>query len=201
MVARVVAATAAEMSRPVAQIAEPLRRSRNEFALGHLIADAQRAAGKADVAVMNNGGIRADLPAGQATYGTFFEVQPFGNTLYRLSVRGRDLRAYFERLVGRDGLGAHVSGVRIVYAPAKPVGSRITSATMTDGRALRDDATYTLVFSNFLLTGGDGLGLGDAALKTEALNITDIDALITYVRAQRQPLRLLFEPRFVAALP
>jgi len=201
LVTRMVAAVAAEVGRPLAQIAEPLRRSGREFALGHLIADAQRAAGKADVAVMNNGGIRADLAAGQATYGSFFEVHPFGNTLYRLTVAGRDLRAYLERLVSRDEPNAHVSGVRIVYAPAKAVGSRLVSVTMADGRPLRDDATYTLVFSNFLLTGGDGLGLGDAALKTEALNITDIDALIAYVHAQRQPLRVPFEPRFVAALP
>jgi len=201
LVTRVVAATAAEFSRPVAQIAEPLRRSRGEFALGHLIADAQRAAGKADVAVMNNGGIRADLQAGQGTYGSFYEVQPFGNTLYRLTVRGRDLRAFLERLVSRDEPNAHVSGVRIVYAPAKPAGSRLAAVTMADGRPLRDDATYTLVFSNFLLTGGDGLGLGTNALKTEPLGISDIDALIAHVRAQRQPLRIPFEPRIVAALP
>jgi len=201
LVKRVVAAVAAEMSRPIAEIAEPLRRSGRQYALGNLIADAQRVAGRADVAVMNNGGIRADLRAGQATYGSLFEIQPFGNTLYRLTVRGRDLRAYLERLVGRDAINAHVSGVNVVYAPAKPVGSRLVSVTMSDGRPLRDDATYTLVLTNFLLGGGDGLGVSGEALKTDALNITDIDALVSYVRAQRQPLRMPFEPRLVAALP
>ena len=201
VVKRVVAAVAAEMSRPIAQIAEPLRRSGRQYALGNLIADAQRAAGKADVAVMNNGGIRADLQAGQATYGSLFEIQPFGNTLYRLTVRGRDLRAYLERLVGRDVLNAHVSGVNIVYAPAKPVGSRIVSATMANGRPLDDDATYTLVLSNFLVGGGDGLGLSVDALKTEPLNIPDIDALVGYLRTEPQPLRMPFEPRLTAALP
>ena len=201
-VKRVVAAVAAEMSRPVAQIAEPLRRSGRQYALGNLIADAQRKAGKADVAVMNNGGIRADLQAGQATYGSLFEVQPFGNTLYRLTVRGKDLRAYLERVVGRDAINAHVSGVNIVYLPAKPPGSRISTVTMADdGRPLRDDATYTLVLSNFLAGGGDGLGLAAEAIKTEPLGIPDIDALVDYVRAQRQPLRVPFEARLTAALP
>jgi 2',3'-cyclic-nucleotide 2'-phosphodiesterase (5'-nucleotidase family) len=201
LVKRVVAAVAAEMSRPIAPIAEPLRRSGRQYALGNLIADAQRAAGKADVAVMNNGGIRADLQAGQATYGSFFEIQPFGNTLYRLTVHGRDLRAYLEQIVGRDQPNAHVSGVRLVYAPTKAVGSRIVTVTMADGRPLRDDGVYTLVLTNFLLGGGDGLGLSVAAIKTEPLNIVDIDALVTYVRAQRQPLRVPFEPRLTAALP
>jgi hypothetical protein len=108
---------------------------------------------------------------------------------------------YLERLVGRDALNAHVSGVTIVYAPAKPVGSRIASVTMANGRPLRDDAVYTLVFTNFLLGGGDGLGLSGSAIKTEPLDMTDIDALVTYVRAQRQPLRVPFEARLTAALP
>src|SRR4029078_11391415 len=117
---------------------------------------------------------------------SLFEVQPFGNTLYRLTVRGRDLRAYLERLVSRDELNAHVSGVNIVYLPAKPAGSRISTVTMADGQPLRDDATYTLVMSNFLVGGGDGLGLAADALKTEALGIPDIDALVNYVRAPAQ---------------
>jgi 2',3'-cyclic-nucleotide 2'-phosphodiesterase (5'-nucleotidase family) len=169
--------------------------------LGDLVADAQRAAGNADVAVMNNGGIRADLQAGQATYGSIFEIQPFGNTLYRLTVRGRDLRAYLERLVGRDQLNAHVSGVKVVYVPTKPPGSRISTVRMADGRALRDDATYTLVLSNFLMGGGDGLGLTADAVKTEPLSVPDIDALVNYLRAQRQPLRVPFEARLAAAPP
>jgi 2',3'-cyclic-nucleotide 2'-phosphodiesterase (5'-nucleotidase family) len=201
LVRRVVGAVAAEMGRPIAQIAEPLRRSGREYALGNLIADAQRAAGKADFSVMNNGGIRADLQAGQATYGSLFEIQPFGNTLYRLTVRGRDLRKYIEQMVSRDQTNVHVSGVSIVYAPAKPAGSRVVSVTMATGQPLRDDATYTVVLTNFLLGGGDGLGVSEAALKTEPLGITDIDALVSYVRAQPQPLRVPFQARLTAALP
>ena len=94
-----------------------------------------------------------------------------------------------------------MSGVTIVYVPAKPSGSRISTVTMADGRPLRDDATYTLVLSNFLVGGGDGLGLASGALKTEPLGIPDIDALVNYVRAQSQPLRMPFEARLTAALP
>ena len=46
---------------------------------------------------MNNGGIRANLRAGPATYGTLFEIQPFANILYRVTVTGKTLRDYLPR--------------------------------------------------------------------------------------------------------
>jgi hypothetical protein len=55
--------------------------------------------------------------------------------------------------------------------------------------------------SNFLVGGGDGLGLSGDALKTESLEIPDIDALVSYVRARPRPLRVPFEPRLTAAVP
>ena len=72
---------------------------------------------------------------------------------------------------------------------------------MGDGKPLRDDATYTMVLSNFLVGGGDGLGLAATAIDTKPLGIVDVDALVSFIRAQRQPLRYPFEPRLVAALP
>jgi 2',3'-cyclic-nucleotide 2'-phosphodiesterase (5'-nucleotidase family) len=182
IVAQATAAVSRRVSRPVGTVAAPLRREGSQYALGNLIADAQRAAGAADVAVMNNGGIRADLPAGPATYGTLFEVQPFGNVLYRLTVRGGELRAYLERLVGgRNGPRAHVSGVVATYDSTAPAGSRLRSVTLADGRTISDTAAYRVTLTDFLLTGGDGLGLGQSAISTEPLNIVDIDALIAYV--------------------
>src|SRR2546429_3472014 len=55
--------------RVVGRLKFPLKREGDEYGLGRLIADAQRAAGRADVAIMNNGGIRADLPEGVITWG------------------------------------------------------------------------------------------------------------------------------------
>lgn len=180
---RAVAAVAPRVSARVAEVAEHLQRSGEQFTLGHLIADAQRWATKADVAVTNNGGIRADLPAGVATYGRLFEVQPFGNSLHRFTLRGRDLRTYFEKLVGgRTPPRVHVSGVTLAYDPAAPPGHRIVSATLANGRALEDSTQYTLVMNSFMATGGDGLALGTDALRSEPLPIIDLDALIQYMK-------------------
>jgi 2',3'-cyclic-nucleotide 2'-phosphodiesterase (5'-nucleotidase family) len=183
MVSSATANVASRVTQRIGQLDAPMFRRGDEYALGHLIADAQRAAGRADVAVMNNGGIRADLQAGPLTYGTLFEVAPFGNVLYRVTVRGDALRAYFEKFYdGQRAPRVHVSGVRLTWDGARPAGQRLVEARLADGGMLDDGKDYTLVLSDFMLTGGDGLGLGKAARVVEPLNIQDLDALIAWVR-------------------
>ena len=192
-----VARVAALVNRPVATIAVDLNRAGSEYPLGNLIADGMRAEGKGDVAVTNNGGIRAGLRAGTATYGSLFEIQPFGNVLYRLTVTGASLRGYFERLVSRRP-NVHISGATIMYDSTRMSGNRITSVRMADGRPLRDDRRYTLVLNDFLVTGGDGLGLAGTALRTDVLPSVDLDALVNYLRTRPQPVRGPSDVRFIA---
>jgi 2',3'-cyclic-nucleotide 2'-phosphodiesterase (5'-nucleotidase family) len=171
------------VARPVAMVAEDMPRRGEQYALGNLIADAQRAAARADIAVMNNGGIRADLRAGPASYGALFEIQPFANLLVRLTVRGKDLRAYLESLVAHGAPRVHVSGVIARFDLARPPGARITSA-MVGGAPLDDARRYSVAFTDFMATGGDGLVLAGAALNQEPLGIVDLDALVAFARSQ-----------------
>jgi 2',3'-cyclic-nucleotide 2'-phosphodiesterase (5'-nucleotidase family) len=184
------------VARPIATVAEDMLKKGEQYPLGNLIADAQRAAGSADMGVMNNGGIRADLRAGPATYGALFEIQPFANVLVRLTVRGKDLRAYLEANVARAAPRVHLSGVIAQYDLARPAGSRIVSATVA-GAPLDDARQYTLVFTDYMSTSGEGATLSGVALKSESLGIVDLDALITY--AQSRPGRVIrpdSAPRF-----
>ena len=173
-----------------------MNRDGNQYPLGTLIAEAQRVAGNGDVGVMNNGGIRASMRAGVATYGSLFEIQPFENVLYRVTVRGKALRDYFEKLVARR-LNAHISGAVIAYDSTRAPGARLASVRFSDGRELHDDAEYSVVFTDFLATGGDGLGLATTAIRTEVLAMNDLDALVAYLRAQPQPVRPPPDAHFV----
>jgi 2',3'-cyclic-nucleotide 2'-phosphodiesterase (5'-nucleotidase family) len=197
MVREASASIAPIVNRPVATIAEDMIRQGREYPLGDLIADAMRVEGKGDFGIMNNGGIRANLRAGQATYGSLFEVQPFGNLLYRVTARGADFRAYFEQLVARGAPNVHISGIVITYDPAREAGHRITSLLPTDGRAFSDTATYSIVMNDFMATGGDGLGFAHAAISSQPLDIVDLDALIAYLSAQPQPVHAPRGLRFV----
>src|SRR2546423_12616702 len=101
IVQRAVARVASLVNRQVANIPATLARQGSQYPLGNLIADAQRWAAKGDVAIMNNGGIRTDLRAGEATYGSLFEIQPFGNVLYALTMSGAQLRGLLEAMLGK----------------------------------------------------------------------------------------------------
>jgi 2',3'-cyclic-nucleotide 2'-phosphodiesterase (5'-nucleotidase family) len=182
------------VNRRVTAIAATLDREGTQYPLGNLIADAQRWAGKGDIAIMNNGGIRANLRAGTATYGSLFEVQPFGNVLYSLKMTGSQLKEYLERLVDRDELRAHVSGVTIGYNPELPRGKRIVSLTLPAGRTLAEGAIYNVIVNDFLATGGDNLGPPPGARMTP-LNVADLDALVAYLQKLPAPVRAPAESR------
>jgi len=165
-----------------------LTRTGPQYPLGNLIADAHRWAGKGDVGITNNGGIRTELRAGEATYGSLFEVQPFGNLLYSLTMTGTQLRGLLEQMLSKDRVNDHVSGLSIKYDPAKPPGSRIVSVTMADGTPLLDARTYTVIMNDFLATGGEGYNAGGRATSFRSLDIVDLDALINYLATLPTPI-------------
>lgn len=188
IVTRWIARIAGEFSQPVASLAERLSRSGAQTALGNLIADAQRAAAGTDVAVMNSGGIRADLDAGQVTYGELFEVQPFDNTLVRVTMLGSDFRTYLRQIVARGWPNAHISGASIVYSRDSAGAGWIDTVTVA-GRPVDDAASYTVSVNDFMAAGGDGLGPPSTAV-VQPLPILDRNALRDYLSRLPQPVEV-----------
>jgi 2',3'-cyclic-nucleotide 2'-phosphodiesterase (5'-nucleotidase family) len=194
IVRRAVAQVAPLVDQHVATIPTTLPRQGSQYALGNLIADSQRWAAKGDVAIMNNGGIRTELRAGEATYGSLFEIQPFGNALYSLTMTGAQLRGLVEAMVARS-VNDHVSGMTIRYDPAKPTGSRVVSVTMGDGTPLSDARMYNVIVNDFIATGGEGYNASGRATASKPLNIVDLDALIDYLRSLPSPITAPAEVR------
>ena len=136
-----------------------------EAAIGNLIADAMREATKADIALMNGGGIRADRTYDAGTVLTRRDIQselPFGNKTILIEVSGADLRAALENGVSavEDGGGRfpHVSGLTFSYDASKPVGERVTDIRVGDA-PLEDAATFKLATNDFMGDGGDGYAM------------------------------------------
>ncbi len=200
IVSDAVARVATLVNRPVATIATALVRSGNQYPLGNLIADAMRVVGKGDVGIMNNGGIRANLRGGVATYGSLFEIQPFANILYRVTVTGTALRDYLAKLVAKSP-NVHVSGVTITYDSTRVGAARMVSARLADGRDITSNGRYTIILNDFLATGGDGLGVTTGAIRTEILPIVDLDALVEYLQSRPQPVQAPTDIRIIAVPP
>ncbi|HEX6589502.1 MAG TPA: 5'-nucleotidase C-terminal domain-containing protein [Longimicrobiales bacterium] len=191
-VARVVAAYEAEIGprveRVVTTLAAPLEREGGEYALGRIIADAQRWATHAQIGMMNNGGIRTALDAGPVTWGELYQLQPFANRLVRMEVRGADVRWYLSQQLGEDGEGLHVSGIEVYLDPDNATGSRIASIELENGTPLHDDETYTVTMNDFMAYRGGPESIAERALDVEETPIVDLDALVDYLSQRPQPL-------------
>jgi 5'-nucleotidase len=150
---------------------------------------------------MNNGGIRAELRAGEITWGSLFEIQPFDNRLVAMRVSGAQLRRYVEGLVDGSSVSFHVSGATIEYAPTAPAGARVRRIVMSDGRPLNDRRMYRVVMSDFMAGGGDGAALSGSST-IEELNVPVLDAFIAHVQRMSGGTLVMTEalqaPRFKA---
>ena len=173
-------------SRVVATLAAPLVRTGDQYPLGSLIADAYRVAAGTDVALVNNGGIRADLPAGPVTWGEAFDVEPFQNFVVRLKVSGAVLRQTLDHAVGAADARAHLSGVVARVDPSAPAGQRVIGLTLADGRPVLDTAQYTFAVPDFVAAGGSGFSML-RGVPSENTGIVDLDAFVGYLGKLPQP--------------
>jgi len=184
--------------RVVGRIGAALPRNTNpagESALGQVIADAQLAAtrapedGGAQVAFMNPGGIRADLPLpvdGLVRYEDLFSVQPFYNNLVTLTLSGTQLLQLLEaQWLGQTGSGRilHVSrGFTYTWDASKPLGQRVVpGSVILNGQAVQPTGSVRVTVNSFVAGGGDNFAIFKEA-RNPRTGAMDVDALEAYVR-------------------
>ena len=161
-----------------------------EVPMGDLIADAQAWKGGTQIAFMNPGGIRADIAYASyphdITWTDFFLVQPFDNKLVTMTLTGSQIYALLEQQFKPPQSSMKLlqeSGIKYSFNLALPVGSRITSLTLTDGTPILPDATpYTVTCNEFIATGGDGFSVFLGGTNVTRIGVSDLDALIEYVQ-------------------
>ena len=179
---------------PLTTLKLPLPKREGDFPLGHLLADAQRLAARADVGVMNNGGIRAELAAGPVTYGQVYDVQPFDNQIVKVAVSGSSLLKTLEHVVRGDRPAANVSGVEVWYDPSRPAGRRLKRARLMDGRSIQRGKTYTLGVTDFLALGGSKFAMLKG-LPFNGTGVSDAEALANYLQRLPKPVEVPDVPR------
>jgi len=176
-----------------------------ETNLGNLIADAMlektRAAG-AQLALMNGGSIRTSIDAGPITLGEVLEVQPFGNTIVLITLTGAQVKEALENGVSQleqvAGRFPQVAGMRYTFNKGAPVGSRILSVQVADGKGgytnIDPNGSYRVVTNTFLIVGGDGYSVLTQGTGKYDTGFIDADVTTEYIRA-RSPISAAVEGR------
>jgi 2',3'-cyclic-nucleotide 2'-phosphodiesterase (5'-nucleotidase family) len=171
-----------------------------ETNLGDLCADAYRELLGADVAVVNGGGVRANIAAGEITYNDIIAVHPFGNSACVVEASGQEILDLLE--MGARNTPAESGGFMQVSGMSYEIHTYIQSSVVLDdksnfvrvdgeyrvknvlvgGEPLDLSKTYTLASHNYLIkNGGDGFTefMDNTLLQDEVM--IDNQVLITYI--------------------
>ncbi len=183
LVQRYDALVAPMMNRVVGTAPQAVRR--DTPAMGNFVSDVMRDATRADVAITNSGGLRADIEAGDVTVGDIFEVLPFDNTIVSVRMTGDEVRQAIEQNPSR----ALFSGVRARYDTSRPVGERVIGLERFDGRAVAPTESLTVVTNDFMAQGGDGFTAFAGKWKPTGVLIRDAAvAAVEALTAAQRPL-------------
>ena len=121
--------------------------------LSRLILASQMERTKADFAVMSGGGVRDSIESGTITYKDVLKVQPFGNTLTYVEMKGSDVEKYLAVVANKQvdsGAYAQFANVSLVA-----YGTGVSEIKI-NGEPLQADKMYRMATLSFNATGGDG---------------------------------------------
>jgi 2',3'-cyclic-nucleotide 2'-phosphodiesterase (5'-nucleotidase family) len=153
------------------------------------------------VGMINGGGLRQVLPAGQLTFGALFEAMPFDNRVASAELSSTELADLLLRHHKKRGSYMSIGGIRVRVTEKKYVrkdengaqgaSQQLAKVELLDvaGKLLPRDTKFVVVASDFLLEGGDGFwGAGtkpNVSVHEELLR----DALAAELKTMTSPIR------------
>ncbi|MEU6995874.1 bifunctional metallophosphatase/5'-nucleotidase [Streptomyces sp. NPDC046465] len=173
--------------------------TKKETPLGSLLTDAQTEATRghrADLALLNPGGMRADLVHkgdGKVTYADAYRTQPFATTLTTMTLTGEQLIAVLkEQFTGANADDPRFlqlsSALRYSVDMSRTGGARLLTDTVeVKGERVRAAAKYRVTVNEFLASGGNGFGTFTKGTARDTGELTDLDALVQYLENHSKP--------------
>jgi len=172
-----------------------------ECNMGNLIADAFKAVLNTDIALINGGGIRKDIPKGIFTYKDILEVMPFGNMCAVKEVKGQQLLDALEmsvhKLLEESGGFFQVAGISYTIDSTIPsavvksekgnfikvAGAYRVQDVKIAGKPLALDKTYTVAGNTYILRdGGNGMVMFNLGKLVSEDNLSETDVVIEYIQ-------------------
>ena len=189
-------------NREVGYISEDLTKGDSEAResiMGDVIADTQLAAtsdpdtGGAQIALMNPGGVRADIlyasqgpdADGVVTYGEAFTVQPFNNYLVTVDLTGEQIITLLQQQFSGPNeedpqvLQPSAGFTYTVDESLSGADKVLVDTVQLNGEPLDPAASYRVTVNSFLVDGGDGFAVLPEG-QNRLFGPLDIDAFTTW---------------------
>lgn len=173
----------------------------HETNLGNFVADAARAVYGTDIGIVNGGGLRATLPAGELLYGDILRALPFANKYMAIEITGQQLLDALEMscfLYPQENGGfLSVSGISYTLDSSIPVGVQVDEKgnfvkvrgryrvqdVLVGGEPLDVSKKYTIAGGAYVLNnGGDGMTMFKGCKILQPAQLTDIDVAVEYLQ-------------------
>ena len=171
-----------------------------ENGLCELVADAFRAVGGTQAALLGAGSVRTNLMAGEVTYKDTVDILPYCNEIILTEVSGQMLLDALEFgvsfLPNQAAAFPQVSG--ITYRINEEIESSVkmdenkqfisvdgeyrVSDVKVDGKDLDPEAIYTLAITQYLFTGGDGYTMFEGANIYSTTALADNEVVMKYIK-------------------
>ena len=169
----------------IGELKTPWTRNEGESNLGNWHADVMRRYTKSDVAFINSGALRKDLPQGPIRVRDIWEINPFSDHFVSFPLSGSELLEVLEINSRGDYELMQVSGLEYIYDPDKPKGKRIIQV-LVNGKPLALQKSYKITINDYMLDHSDKfLGIPKENLKYEIHPDLDRDVYIQAVRDQK----------------
>ncbi|PKL59217.1 MAG: bifunctional metallophosphatase/5'-nucleotidase, partial [Methanomicrobiales archaeon HGW-Methanomicrobiales-4] len=164
------------------------RNSDGESNLYDLVTDSMRVAMNSDIAVLNEGAVRADIYPGNITMGKAYEMLPFGNNIITVNMTGDQIQSLVEQQWNRTIRPDHmlqISGFNYTYDDTRSINNRVLSLSQ-NGTHIKPGQIYSVATVPFLAGGGDGYTVMKQA-RQGVTGLLDLDALVPYVKSLKTP--------------
>ncbi len=134
---------AEQLDRVIGELKTPWVQGRGESNIGNWIADAFRETAGTDIAIMNNGGIRKNLAAGEIRVRDIWEIAPFGNTLVTFEWTGQELLNALD-FMAMHNMSLQFSGLTLVLNREKGL-----IEAKVNGKEIDTEKKYSIATNNY----------------------------------------------------
>lgn len=170
----------------IGKLLTPWKRSfEGESNLGNWEADVMREHTNSDVAFINSGGMRKDLPKGQIKVRDIWEINPFSDHFVSFYLTGKQLLNVLELNSSFDYVLMQVSGVKYSYDSRRPKGERVIDVSI-DEKPLLPNKRYKVAINDYMLDHLEKyIGISKKKIDYRIFPELDRDVFIKAVKKQK----------------